>query len=708
MQENINIPDSNITTNLSFRQLVLMNMQQLTNFPYIEKDFDALTDYELLCLVVKFLNDVIANQNEQNDSITRMYESFLALQTYVNNTKDSLEDAFNNLDNYVRNYFDNLDVQDEIDHKLDEYVADGTLEHIIASYLQTQKIYNTHDEMIADGDSFVNGLTVQTLGYHAINDGGGAFYKITNVESSTDYQEEIATNLYATLIIDNEIRVSTFGAVGDGITDDTDALQRAFDYAQNNKTIVFDRNKTYKVDSTRNFIARNGGSTIEKAYAGIVIKGYNLTIIGNDSTIKNTITQEQYDEDATNVGSVMIISANSQSLDDIGQANNYDFDVQMGQKISISNLTIDGGGENITRTYNTPSQDHLRQAKGISCAGQDLFYLEMINCKIIHTIYEGISGGGPNASIIIKGCYFEDCFPTGPNVSGRYELIEGCTIKNKVALELNPSYPLGTQIVRNNHFIVEQSGTSSRTMCGAVGLLSTTPSDNCNVYIEDNIFDLNLNLDYTKVGFAFRNLNNFILKNNKFNIIANGSFSSGYGGFITLGTMKSLIIEDNHFRFNYGTGLKTNNIIQFETNTTRDYEIYNNNINEIINVLDLSGTNIGSQANNLNFPNLINKYTFNVPAGSTNIIYRLNRMNKFRKVVITSDKYVDLTNFNIQGLQSTGGFKSLIGGPINTSLGIQGKEFNFEPIIVSSDENIWISVGTATAEELTLKMEFYS
>ena len=89
MQGNVNIPDSTITTNLSFRQLVLMNMQQLTNFPYIEKDFDALTDYELLCLVVKFLNDVIANQNEQNDSITNMYNAFLALQTYVNNTKDT-------------------------------------------------------------------------------------------------------------------------------------------------------------------------------------------------------------------------------------------------------------------------------------------------------------------------------------------------------------------------------------------------------------------------------------------------------------------------------------------------------------------------------------------------------------------------------------------------------------------------------------------
>jgi hypothetical protein len=191
MQENINIPDSTITSALTFRNLVLMNMQQLTNFPYIEKDFDALTDYELLCLVVKFLNDVIANQNEQNDSITNMYNAFLALQNYVNSTKDTLEDAFNNLDNYVRYYFDNLDVQDEIDHKLDEYVQDGTLEHIIASYLQTQKIYDTTVEMIADANNLVEGLNVQTLGYYSLNDGGGAFYQITDTPSNINYQIDL-------------------------------------------------------------------------------------------------------------------------------------------------------------------------------------------------------------------------------------------------------------------------------------------------------------------------------------------------------------------------------------------------------------------------------------------------------------------------------------------------------------------------------------
>ena len=244
MQGNINIPDSTITTNLSFRQLVLMNMQQLTNFPYIEKDFDALTDYELLCLVVKYLNDVIANQNEQNDSITRMYESFLALQTYVNNTKDTLEDAFNNLDDYVRNYFDNLDVQEEINNKLDQMLEDGVLGQIIEQFLQSTAVWcfdNVNDMKVAT--NLVNGSYAKTLGYYSVNDGGGATYKITSTESQTEYQEELNSGLYATLIIENEIIPLQLGAKGNGTNDDTSKLQLAV----TNFNIINGLNKTYLI-----------------------------------------------------------------------------------------------------------------------------------------------------------------------------------------------------------------------------------------------------------------------------------------------------------------------------------------------------------------------------------------------------------------------------------------------------------------------------
>lgn len=219
MNDNITIPDSNITTNLSFRSLVIMNMQQLTNFPYIEKDFDALTDYELLCLVVKYLNDVITNQNEQNASITRVYESFLALQNYVNNTKDDLVDAFNTLDNYVRYYFDNLDVQDEINNKLDAMADAGTLQEIIADYLNSKAIFGYDNvQSMVSATNLINGSYAKTLGYYTKNDGGSGLYKIRNVTNDDVVDDAFIIemendNLVAELIIENNsVNIKTLGA----------------------------------------------------------------------------------------------------------------------------------------------------------------------------------------------------------------------------------------------------------------------------------------------------------------------------------------------------------------------------------------------------------------------------------------------------------------------------------------------------------------
>lgn len=77
----------------TFKKLVLMNMQTLTNFPYIEEDFDALTDYELLCKVVEYLNQVITNDNNQNDAIENLYNELIALKEYVDTYLKDMEDV---------------------------------------------------------------------------------------------------------------------------------------------------------------------------------------------------------------------------------------------------------------------------------------------------------------------------------------------------------------------------------------------------------------------------------------------------------------------------------------------------------------------------------------------------------------------------------------------------------------------------------------
>ena len=60
------------------------------------------------------------------------------------------QQAFQDLHDYVMNYFDNLDVQDEINHKLDEMAQDGTLDALLLPYFNAYK--NEINALIADQD----------------------------------------------------------------------------------------------------------------------------------------------------------------------------------------------------------------------------------------------------------------------------------------------------------------------------------------------------------------------------------------------------------------------------------------------------------------------------------------------------------------------------------------------------------------------------
>lgn len=85
----------------------------LTNFPYIEADFDALTNYELFCKIVEYVNSISASQND-------VIDDFNELKAIVDALAEELH---------------NLDFQEEVNNKLDEMAEDGTLENLILPYL---------------------------------------------------------------------------------------------------------------------------------------------------------------------------------------------------------------------------------------------------------------------------------------------------------------------------------------------------------------------------------------------------------------------------------------------------------------------------------------------------------------------------------------------------------------------------------------------
>lgn len=93
-----------------------------TNYIYkaIPLAFDeSLSYYECLCGLLSYLKEtVIPTVNNNADAIIEVQNLMTKLQ------------------NYVDNYFDNLDVQEEINNKLDDMVKDGTLNNLIGAYIQ--------------------------------------------------------------------------------------------------------------------------------------------------------------------------------------------------------------------------------------------------------------------------------------------------------------------------------------------------------------------------------------------------------------------------------------------------------------------------------------------------------------------------------------------------------------------------------------------
>ena len=180
--------------NFDYKNLSPFKWFVIENFPFIEADFDALTEWQLFCKLGKEINKIIDSQN------------------IVGEQAEILTNAFNQLKDYVDNYFANLDVQEEINNKLNDMVEDGTLQEIITSYLQINGIlaFNTVAEM-KQASNLLNGSFAKTYGFNQLNDNGGAFYKIRSItnEDIVDELNIIALNntLVAELIYSNSLHI---------------------------------------------------------------------------------------------------------------------------------------------------------------------------------------------------------------------------------------------------------------------------------------------------------------------------------------------------------------------------------------------------------------------------------------------------------------------------------------------------------------------
>lgn len=120
-----------------YKNLTPFKRYVLQSFPWIDEDFDALTNKQLLAKIIEYLNDVIANGETLQENVESLYNAFVELY----------------------NYFNNLDLQDEVNNKLDEMVENGTLENLLEKYFN--KIYIQLD--IEENENITNYLNEKAI-----------------------------------------------------------------------------------------------------------------------------------------------------------------------------------------------------------------------------------------------------------------------------------------------------------------------------------------------------------------------------------------------------------------------------------------------------------------------------------------------------------------------------------------------------------------
>lgn len=108
--------------NFNYKKLTPFKWYVLENFPFIEADFDALTEWQLFCKLGWEINKVIKSTNGLGNEVQELY-----------------------------NYLNTLDFQDEVNNKLNEMVEDGTLANII-----NQDIFSELNSKVDDIEKKIN------------------------------------------------------------------------------------------------------------------------------------------------------------------------------------------------------------------------------------------------------------------------------------------------------------------------------------------------------------------------------------------------------------------------------------------------------------------------------------------------------------------------------------------------------------------------
>lgn len=388
-------------------------------------------EYEKAKNVPPFVRFCAANIPTVFDDTLSYYEALCALNNFiqkelvevVNNNatySQELDKKFNTLKEYTENYFTNLNVQNEINNKLDEMAQNGELQEIIGEFLRLNSllVFNSVEDLKLS-DNLIENSTAKTLGYYSNGDGGGGVYKIISIDNTIiiDNAKYIpitsSPNLVAELIF-TDINLNQWGAKGDGIQDDTLQILNAINYAsQNNLPIVCCPGKTFLISETLPFNNLNvnlNNSTIKT--------NNNIDLITINTTEYYGIIENAILDCSNSNSGIMVTVGRKKTFNNIifNNINNYGFYFASGFEILLKDSHFNGNGtSSCTGIYCGSSDSKFENIILIDCTtaivNRGMNFFEYVHAWIYRT--NGVGAIVPNTicfSLDNNQAFFNQCY----------------------------------------------------------------------------------------------------------------------------------------------------------------------------------------------------------------------------------------------------------------------------------------------------------
>ena len=538
-----------------FKKLVMTIGELPTSF------VDSMTYYELLAWLCNYLqNTVIPAVNNNAEAVKELQDLFIELKTFVDD------------------YFDNLDVQEEINNKLDQMAEDGQLTQLIAQFLSLNAVMSfTSVAAMKLAENLVNGSTVETYGFYNVNDGGGAKYLVRTITNDDTIDEKTIIKLYddyliAELIKEDTMNVKQFGAKGDGTTDDTTSIQKALNYVND----VFVPKGTFMVNAVTH-IELNDNNTLKldnEAIIKAITNGethYSVLNIDNSDNVKISGGTIQGERD-THTG-------------ETGEWGNCISIINGSTNIVIENIKlINGWGDGLYINNATDVKTHNLIID--NCRRNGISVISATNYLSDNDSISNINGTDPqfgvdvepnSATDVLKNIVFRNLHTTSCTKGGFVAALDNLNatsnpVNIKLINYLDTSSPIGIQLKK------------SSTLLGEFDIINSTLIENQNNGIQFRNWQYNekfftringLNIYRTSIEtnstansaiylLGTTKGGNIVLEN--INVEQTGVGNSAYDIYLNAQNEKVSLINPIHRTNNYHLGQNTTNFHLIDSN----------------------------------------------------------------------------------------------------------------------------------------------